>query len=68
MTETDVKELIQILENLGKETIDLKLGSGRKEYDICDIFVSRMTNKVIFATESYADYKRKSGLAVGFEE
>ena len=60
MTGVDVKNLIKILEDLDKEVIDLKIGSGNKEYDVVDILASPISDKVVFCTESYVNYKKKT--------
>lgn len=41
---------------------ELKIGSGKREYPVDEIFVSCFGSKVIFATEGYANWKRKQQL------
>ena len=56
-----VKNLIKVLsEEFDEEDeINLMIGSGRKEYPVADIQKSILGSKLVFATEGYANWKRK---------
>lgn len=55
------KNLIKILsEEFDEEDeINLMIGSGRKEYPVADIQKGILGSKLVFATEGYANWKRK---------
>ena len=51
--------LIKLLEeNIENEEIELKIGSGKREYPVEDIFISCLGSKLVFATSGYANWKR----------
>ena len=41
---------------------ELRIGSGKRDYPVEEVFVSCMGGKVIFATEGYTNWKRKQQL------
>lgn len=53
--------LIKILETEFEkdDEINLMIGSGRKEYPVADIQKGILGSKLVFATEGYANWKRK---------
>ena len=55
-----VEDFINILETEfnKKEEIELVIGSGRKEYPVADIMKGFLGTKLVFATESYGNWKR----------
>lgn len=55
------KDFINILQQEFEEEDDiiLTIGSGRKEYPVADIQKGIFGKKLVFATEGFANWKRK---------
>ena len=55
------KDFINILQQEFEEEDDiiLTIGSGRKEYPVADIQKGIIGKKLVFATEGFANWKRK---------
>lgn len=55
------KDLIKILseEFDADDEINLMIGSGQREYPVADIQKGILGSKLVFATEGYANWKRK---------
>lgn len=56
------KDFIAILHQVfeDEDEILLTIGSGRKEYPVADIQKGILGSKLVFATESYVNWKRNN--------
>lgn len=55
------KQLKEAINEISDDA-ELKIGSGKREYPVEEIFLSCFGGKVIVATEGYANWKRKQQL------
>jgi len=64
MMKIDKTSLIKLLEdNIPDDVeIEVKVGSGKREYPVDEIFVSALGSKIVFATSGYANWKRTKGM------
>lgn len=55
------KDLIKILSDEfdADDEINLVIGSGKREYPVADIQKGILGSKLVFATEGFANWKRK---------
>ena len=58
----NVKEFIKILEENFDDEVELKIGSGKREYPVGEILAGCLGGKIVFATEGYANWKRKKSM------
>lgn len=54
----DLKKVINELD----DDAELRIGSGKRDYAVEEIFMSCLGGKVVFATMGYANWKRKQQL------
>lgn len=55
------KQLKEIINQLDDDA-ELRIGSGKRDYPVEEIFASCFGSKIIFATSGYANWKRKQQL------
>ena len=55
------KQLKEVINQIPDDA-ELKIGSGKREYSVEEIYVSCFGGKVIVATQGYANWKNKQQL------
>ena len=61
-----VKQLKEVINQLDDDA-ELKIGSGKREYPVDEIFESCFGSKIIFATRGFANWKHKQQLTLSYE-
>ena len=54
-----VEDLIKVLEENFEGEVELKIGSGKREYPVAEIMGGCLGGKIVFCTDGYVNWKRK---------